>query len=104
MSSKKKEVNKMALFKVEGALSVYEVGLLRNEILGYLVENDSLELDLSDVIECDVAGIQFILSTQKTFEIAGKKLTLCGMSEAVKNVAIRTGIDSENRIYFEKGV
>lgn len=104
MPSKKKETNKVALFKIEGALSVYEVGSLRDELLGYLIENDGVELDLSDVNECDVAGIQFILSAQRTFDIAGKKLTLCGVSQAVKETAVRTGIDSKNQVYYEKGV
>lgn len=104
MSSKKKGKSKVALFKIEGALSVYEVGALRDELLRYLVENDGLDLDLSNVSECDAAGVQFLVSAQKTFDVAGKKLTLCEVSEAVKETASRTGIDSENQIYHERGV
>jgi anti-anti-sigma regulatory factor len=104
MSSKKKETKKLAQFKIEGVLSVYEVGSLRDELLGYLIENDGLELDLSKVSECDAAGIQFLISAQKTFDVAGKKLTLREVSGAVKETAIGTGIDFENQIYHERGI
>ena len=104
MSSPKKRKNGPALFKIEGSLSVYEVGSLRDELLECLTNNDELELDLNDVSDCDTAGIQLLFSALKTTKDMGKKIRVQAISEDLKETATRMGIDLDNFISPEKGV
>jgi len=52
--------------KVEGSLSIYEVVALRKEFLACLESESAFEIDLSNVSNCDTAGLQILIAARKT--------------------------------------
>ncbi|MBI3229520.1 MAG: STAS domain-containing protein [Burkholderiales bacterium] len=67
----------MAGLKISGELSIYQVGELKQQFQQALAqalhEQSPLELDMSEMSECDGAGLQLLLSVAKSaseFEIA----------------------------------
>ncbi len=82
-----------AILKVDGELTVYEVAGLREALLACFEENNGLTLDLGDVKTCDTAGIQLLLSAQRTARDKEKKFVFSEVSKVVMEVADRVGID-----------
>ena len=89
------EAERKRLLKPEGNLTIYEAGRLKELLMESFQGSDVLEIDLSEVKECDTSGLQVLCSAKKTADKEGKKVTLEGISKSVKDTMIITGITYE---------
>ena len=90
-----KSENKKEILAINGSLSIYEVNNLREKLIDFLQANDGFEIDLNNISECDTAGVQLLYSAWKTADRMGKQMKIHGISESVKEAAVRSGIDPE---------
>ena len=91
----KQELGDKILLKAKDAISVYEAASLREELLSYLKENNELILDLSEVTECDTAGIQLLCSARITAEQEGMAFELTSVSDPVIDAMNRAGLNPD---------
>ncbi|MDM8549210.1 STAS domain-containing protein [Desulfobacterales bacterium HSG2] len=89
----KQEREEKTLLKAEGAISIYEAASLREYLLSYLKENNELVLDLSEVSECDTAGVQLLCSARITAEQEGMVFEVTGASGPVIDAMTRAGLN-----------
>jgi len=92
MSDNTVETKRKRLLKLEGKLSIYDVGGLREKLATSLEDADILDIDMTDVRECDTSGLQVLCSTKKTAGQKGKQIVLTGIPKVVEDVMIKTGI------------
>jgi anti-anti-sigma factor len=95
MNSKTKDTEKRKLLKLGSTLSICNANDLRNSFMSLLQDNDIMELDMSELEECDSAGLQLLYSTGKTVSSLGKKLIISGNSLAVEDALYRSGMTLE---------
>lgn len=88
---KKKEERKSTL-KLEGNLSIYEAVAIREKITEALKGGGILEINISDVVECDTSGLQLLCSAKKTADRENKKICLSIAPGAVQDAMTITGI------------
>ena len=86
---------KKALMSLCSSLSIYEANELKNRLMTSLDDIDTLELDVSNIRECDTAGLQLLCSAKKTAAGMGKKLIITGKSKAIEDVMSRVGMTLE---------
>lgn len=91
----KEENVKPEIMQIGSSLSIYEAGNLRNEFAGHLNGHDSLFIALDSVETCDTAGIQLLLSAQKTAKKAGKDFGVVRPSEVFLSVLKDMGLKPE---------
>lgn len=58
----------------------------QRELMMALVDNGHVEFDTSGVTDMDSAGLQLLLSAQRSIALRGHELKLMTMSDAVKGV------------------
>ncbi len=95
MTVSKKEKKGTAKVKIKKAITVYETVELHSQLRENIEKNDSVELDLSAVTDCDTAGVQLIYSAVKTAKNNGTILNVVNASGAVLTAVNRTGFDPE---------
>lgn len=78
--------------KLEANLTVYEAASLKEMLAGALAAADILEVDMTDVKECDTSGLQVLCSMKKTADQKIKKIVLLMIPHAVQDAMNRTGI------------
>ena len=83
------------ILKFGDKLTIYQVSDIQKGLLGSLSEKLDLELDLSEVEECDTAGIQILLSLMKSASSMKIDLSFENISNAVKGTAIHLGLNPE---------
>jgi ABC-type transporter Mla MlaB component len=93
MKHKKPEINGREIFKIEGSLCISEMSGLKRKLLNHLKKNDTLELDIKNVMECDTAGIQFLHSVMRSARERGNKLNILGKSKPVEDALSRAGMN-----------
>lgn len=81
--------------KIQGPLTIYEVGDQRDRILDLLKRSEGIRLELAEVTDCDTAGIQLIYSALKTARNDDRFFGLRSVSPAVKEAAERAGINMD---------
>ena len=69
--------------RLEGELTIYTAGEMKERLLDALAGTDALELNLGEVTEIDTAGAQLLILTKREAALAGKRLTLSEHSPAV---------------------
>ncbi len=79
--------------KVKGAISVEDAAELGKALLKSITGNSGLELDMSEVDNCDTAGIQLLCSARKTAEASKKDFSVTACSDHVKAVAESIGLN-----------
>ena len=104
MRLSKEEKDGCAFVKIDGEFSIYEASTLRGEFLECFNKYNGLILDLSDVTECDTAGIQLLCSARLTAEKEGKIFSVEKMAEPVVNALISGGLAPEKIKYQKKEV
>ncbi|MBK1614745.1 anti-sigma B factor antagonist [Rubrivivax gelatinosus] len=75
-------------FAIDGELSIYRAGELREALLARLAEAVAhpLEIDLAGVTEFDSAGVQLLFAARKSAAARGRELRLVRHSPAVLEV------------------
>ncbi len=81
-----------ALLKITGPLTVYEAAEASEAMLACFEEENGLILDLTDVQDCDTAGVQLLCAARKTAQNAGKPFAVTGASGPVKTAVTGVGL------------
>ncbi len=81
--------------KLSGALSIWEAAATWKEISPLLSSKDPLELNLSDVEQCDGSGIQILCQIQRMIEKDQGRITISGLSESVQSAMHQAGLNQE---------
>lgn len=83
------------ILRLDGAMTVYEAQGLRAEMEACLQECTGLTLDLAGVETWDTAGLQLLWSAARTARETGKTFRVEGVSEPLRALAVRLGLDPE---------
>ncbi|MFO7987623.1 MAG: STAS domain-containing protein [Desulfatiglandaceae bacterium] len=92
MAFQKEETEEGIRLHIQGSLSIYEASALRDELLGCLDTGENVEVALSNVKECDTAGLQLLVSARKSAESAQKQLHITNAPEHVLDLLYSAGI------------
>ena len=84
-----------AVLKIEGELKIGSVGDAKTEFVGALAACSELRLDVSELGQCDTAGIQLLLMVGVSARAAGKGLGLIGDTASFHTALERVGIPAE---------
>lgn len=71
---------------LEGVVSIYVVGELKEKLLAGVRDNPELQLDLSQVTELDSAGLQLLYLAKREAIRQGHALRIVAHSDAVREV------------------
>lgn len=74
-------------------LTIFHVADLRDKLLKTISAEAKPVLDLRDLQECDVAGLQLLVSLIKTANDAGKELRLNNTPDCFRKTAAAVGLD-----------
>jgi len=80
------------VLKFSGTLDIYAVDAARDVLIQHVQNNPRLILDLSEVEECDVAGLQLLFSVRKTIESLCKSLEVKRVSQAIIDACAALGL------------
>ena len=82
--------------QIEGAMDVLASSALQTALSTCLTEAPTLKLDLSDVVSCDVAGVQVLCSARKTAASLGKTLVVVAVSPSVTELCLAIGVSLDD--------
>jgi anti-anti-sigma regulatory factor len=77
------------------SLSVFKAALLYEKISEAYREADTIEIDLSNVNDCDTAGIQLLYSLKKSGIKDGKNIIIRNIPGAVESALNRMCVSSD---------
>jgi anti-anti-sigma regulatory factor len=83
-----------AVLEVEGPLTLFTVRSERARLLEFLGKHKVLVINLSQVSECDTAGIQLLCACAKSAKTAGVSLRFEGAANLVESVARCLGLEA----------
>ena len=83
------------IIKINDVLTIYEVAAIHKKLLQSFSENTTVNIDLSNVTFCDVAGIQLLFAAIKTGEKEEKEITISKVSETVRKTARLAGVQQD---------
>lgn len=79
--------------KVEGGMTIAQVGQLRESVLQGFAEAERVTLDLTGVHEVDVAGLQLLCSTHRSAVATGKSVSIEGCGKRLRELVRAVGFD-----------
>jgi len=71
---------------IGGEMTIYAAAAGKDKLLDALDGADALEIDLSEVVEMDTAGVQLLVLLRREALLARKPMSLSGHSPAVLEV------------------
>ena len=71
---------------IEGEMTIYRAAELKHMLLNDIVDQQSIEVDLSKVTEIDSAGVQLLILAKKEAQARQHKLSLVSHSTAIVDV------------------
>ena len=81
------------VLRIKGSMSVFDIAEIHKEIVACFDKCDDFALDLKDVIDCDVSGLQLLHSARKTAQFSGKAFSVDGASDSIIDIFKRAGLD-----------
>lgn len=72
--------------KIEGDMTIYTAGEIKDKLLQKLAGCEAMELDLSQVTELDTSGFQVLALLKREAELREKELQLKGHGHIVQDV------------------
>lgn len=78
-----------------GSLTIWEAADTWHQILPLFESNDKMAIDLSQVGECDAAGIQILCQIWRTARDEGKTVSFDAISEPIFDAMQLAGMDSQ---------
>lgn len=81
-----------ARLELQGDLTKYVVLGAQHRLMGISLDKD-VQINLSDVTDCDTAGLQLLIAFRNTLKKAGRNLTLDKYSPCVQKAADRVFLD-----------
>jgi anti-sigma B factor antagonist len=76
-----------------GEWTIHAIAQHRQALLA-LVNEGHIEFDTSAITDMDSAGLQLLLSAQRSVALQGHELKLTRMSDAVKSILVAYGLDA----------
>jgi anti-anti-sigma regulatory factor len=102
MVSKNQDKDGNLVMKIEGSLSAYDVGELRNRLLTGLTNYQGIVFDINGVTDCDTLGVQLLLSAKKTADKLNKTFHITGYSQSIQDAVTGVGLKAEDFPCFSK--
>ena len=102
MASKNQDKDGNLVMKIEGALSAYEVGGLKDRLLAGLTNCQGIIFDINGVTDCDTLGVQLLLSAKKTADKLNKTFNITGYSQSIQDAVTVVGLEVEDFFSFSK--
>jgi anti-anti-sigma factor len=65
--------------QIDGSIDIYNAGQLRSTLEEYVQSTEKAIIDLAQVEDVDVVGLQLLYSAQKTAAKFGKAFALCNI-------------------------
>ena len=93
MDFKREEKDGFAHVTIDGSVSIYETPALKAVFQECLEGFSGLVLHLGPVTECDVAGIQLLLSARAASKQTGKAFAISTMSAPIIEIMARAGLN-----------
>ena len=78
---------------LSGELTLFNLNVVRQELISALNDGNKVAIDLKDVNECDTAGIQLVISAKKTSIAENREVTIVNPHASVLSAAERIGVD-----------
>jgi len=78
--------------KFDGELSIQRSEELRQSLAQALARTTDIRVDLGDIVECDVAGLQLICSLSMTAVQRGQSSPVVTLSPAIEQAAAAIGL------------
>ena len=91
----RREQGEQVSLRAEGPLSIYEVMALRDELVECFDLFGQVILELDQVTECDLAGVQLLYSARLAASAMGRDFIVSGATAVVTEAVSRTGLDLE---------
>lgn len=79
-------------------MTVENADALQKELLWEVEAAPQLQLDLSEVQECDLCGLQLLTAAAKQAFRQGKRFSLRNLPEAVEQNLLLTGLDTQMEV------
>lgn len=95
MTFTRKKKDGSAIVKLHGALTVYEAAAIRDELLESLDAHTGLTVDLTDVNEIDVTGVQILHAAGLAAANEKKSISFRGASARTIDVIKMLGLEPE---------
>lgn len=102
MASKNQDKNGNLVMKIEGSLSAYDVGELKDRLLKGLTNYQGIVFDINGVTDCDTLGVQLLLSAKKTADKLNKTFNITGYSQSIQDAVTGVGLEAEDFPGFSK--
>lgn len=75
-----------------GALTIYRAAEIKAQLLTALAREGALQLELGEVEEMDLAGVQLLVLAEREALASGKDFALLSQSDAVREVLTLAGL------------
>jgi len=95
MSFQKEVKGEKTFLKIEGSMSVYEASALRQALIECFESCVTMVIDLKDVTDCDITGLQLLHSARMTAEATKKAIEIMAVSPAITEALSAAGLNSE---------
>jgi len=95
MTFKTEDREEGVLLRVEGELTIYEAGSVRDALIEAFDRGVFMDLDLDSVASCDTAGLQLLCAARKTALEENLTFRVTGTSDAVLEVLKHAGMPAE---------
>ena len=102
MVSKNQDKDGNLVMKIEGSLSAYDVGDLKDRLLTGLTNYQGIILDINGVTDCDTLGVQLLLSVKKTADKLNKTFNTTGYSQSIQDAITAVGLEAQDFPCFSK--
>ena len=79
---------------LDGPVTIYEVAGLREAFREALAEGMDLRVELDESTKWDLAGLQLLISCEKTARVQGRRLRLAKVPRACAEAAERAGLSA----------
>jgi anti-anti-sigma factor len=90
------EEQQVGQLQVSGAVTVAQVGRLKEQLVQSMVQAEMVLVDLSRVSQVDIAGLQLLCAAHRDACTRGKVLKLCGGNERFRDLVSAAGFAHGN--------
>lgn len=78
--------------RLSGTLQIYDVEPARQAMRDHLAQQEEFHLDLTDLADCDTAGLQLLLAAHRSALAAGKRFSVQGLGPTLASRATALGL------------
>lgn len=93
MAIEQEDSSDRVVCRLSGGLNIWEAGEVWQQLLPLLTDEKPLTLDLSEVSECDGAGVQILCQIRNISATQSNPITIESLSEPVTAAMQQAGLD-----------